>query len=134
MNISGFFKKPNLGLLIIRLILGATFIAHGLMKFLGGTSALEGVGSAMQSFGITAFPVFFGGIAALCELLGGLLILIGYKFRIGAFAILLVMVVATYKNFDGLNSFKNFAWSLELAAVFLGLLFIGPGRYSFDKE
>lgn len=134
MHISEFFKRPNLGLLIIRLVLGATFIAHGLMKFLGGTAALESVGSAMQSFGITAFPVFFGGIAALCELLGGLLILIGYKFRFGAFALFLVMFVAAYTQFNGVGSFMKFAWALEMAAVFFGLIFIGPGKYSIDKQ
>lgn len=133
MNIAAAFKKPDFGLLVMRLVLGATYTALGLMKFMGGTPVLEKLGSALQVFGISAFPVFFGGLAALCEMLGGCLVFLGYKFRFAAFAILVVMVVAFYSQIAGSATFFQYAWALEMAAVFFGLLFIGPGKYSIDK-
>lgn len=134
MNISAMFKKPDFGLLVMRLILGASFVTHGLLKFMGGTNTLEQIGKATAVFGIHEFPVFFGGMAALFELLGGILVFLGYKFRFGAFAILLVLTVALYSTFLATPSFMKFAWPLELFAVFFGLLFIGPGKYSIDKN
>lgn len=133
MKIAEIFRKPDLGLLIIRLVLGATFIVHGVTKFMGGTSTLEFLGSTLSMFGINAFPVFWGGIAALCEMLGGILVLLGYKFRFGAVAIFLVMVVAFYWHFSKGDSFGKYSQPLEMAAIFLGLLFIGPGKHSIDK-
>lgn len=133
MNIAGIFKKPDFGLLVIRLVLGSTYVIHGLTKFEGGTHVLERVGSVLDVFGITAFPVFFGGLAALCEMLGGCLIFVGYKFRFAVFAVFLVMAIAFYTHFIKSGSFGECAWPLEMAAVFIGLLFIGPGKYSVDK-
>lgn len=134
MNIGGIFKKPDLGLLVIRLVLGITYAIHGVTKFMAGTPVLEKLGGALQVFGISAFPVFFGGLAALCEMLGGCLIFLGYKFRFAAFAIFLVMAVAFYSHFAASDPFNSYAWALEMSAVFLGLIFIGPGRYSIDKD
>lgn len=134
MNISTIFKKPDFGLLIMRLILGASFATHGLTKFMGGTNVLEQVGKATAAFGIHEFPVFFGGMAALLELLGGILVFVGYKFRIGVVAILLVLFAALYSTFVTKPTFMSIAWPLEMFSVFLGLLFIGPGKYSPDKS
>lgn len=134
MHISNFFKKANLGLLIIRLVLGATYITMGAKKFIAGSPALEYLGSATSAFGINAFPIFWGGLAALCEILGGCLIFLGYKFRFGALVLLLVMITAFYWHFSKGDSFDKYAWALQMLAVFLGLLFTGPGKYSIDKE
>lgn len=134
MNIAGFFRKPDLGLLIIRLVLGIIFAKYGFSKFMDGTPALEKIGGALQVFGITAFPVFWGGLAALVEMLGGCLIFLGYKFRFAAFALFLVMAVAFYYLFASSSPFSSYAHALELTAVFLGLVFIGPGKYSIDKD
>ncbi len=133
MNIGAIFKKPDFGLLAMRLILGASFITHGVLKFMGGTPVLEQVGKAVGVFGIHEFPVFFGGMAGLVEILGGILVFLGYKFRFGVAAILLVLIVAVYSTFLATPSFMQFAWPLEMFAVFFGLLFIGPGKYSIDK-
>lgn len=135
MNISKMFKNPDLGLLIIRLVFGLAFIYFGVAKFMQGTAGLEQLGSATKALGVNAFPLFFGIVAAGLELVGGLLVVLGYKFRWGAFAIFLVMVVAFISQFDGLASIVGKSLlPLEIGALFLGLFFIGPGRYSIDRE
>ena len=133
-----FFKKPDVGLLIIRIGLGLFMMNHGLAKFMGGTGSLESVGKGMSVFGIAIFPLFFGVIAALIEFLGGFLFLIGFKFRIAAGLLFVVMVVATSFMYDanaasGFAVFNKIAWPAELGLVFLGLLFVGPGKFSADK-
>lgn len=134
MNISAMFKKPDFGLLVMRLVLGASFVTHGLTKFMGGTSTLEQLGKVMAVFGIHEFPVFFGGMAALFEVIGGILVFLGYKFRFGAAAIAFILLVGIYSTFVTTPSFAKLAWPLELFAVFFGLIFIGPGKYSIDKD
>lgn len=129
------FRKPDLGILIIRIVFGLVFVYYGASKFANGAAGLEGLGSTMKVFGITAYPLVFGILAAAFELIGGILVILGYKFRWGVLAILLIMVIGVIVNFDGLPSIVGKAFlTLQMAGLFLGLLFIGPGKYSFDRE
>lgn len=128
------YKKPDTGLLIMRIGLGITFIIFGIKKLMSGAESLESLGGAMKIFGIAFFPLFFGILGALGEAIGGLLILIGYKYRFGALLLFFVMMVAFFARFEDMPSILKNAWSLQLITVFLGLAFIGPGKYSLDKE
>ena len=136
MSIIQRMKQPDLGLLLIRLVIGLTYMQFGFKKILSGAPALEQLGSALEVFGITTFPLFWGVLAALAELLGGCLVFIGYQFRIAALVLCLVMVIAFIAYFEGFGPFGSIgmsAWSLQMAALFLGLALIGPGKYSLDK-
>lgn len=133
MNTPVVLKKPDLGLLIIRIVLGACFIVHGILKFMGGTPALEQVGKSLTFFGINDFHLIFGVIAATFEIVGGILVLLGAQFRVGVLLILFVLLMAFSTTFLTTPTFMQYAWPLELFAVFFGLLFIGPGAYSVDK-
>lgn len=133
-----FFNKPDFGLLIMRIGLGSLMIHHGVLKFMSGPGTLEGVGKSLSVFGLTLFPLFMGVIAALIEALGGFLFMLGYKFRLVSFFLFCVMFIAASWTYD-MNSNLGFAvigkmaQPIELGVVFLGLLFIGPGKYSADK-
>lgn len=133
MDIKGFFNKSDFGLLVIRVVVGGFMMYHGITKFMAGAGALESLGKAVSVFGISAFPLMFGILAALTESLGGFLMLIGYKFRIAVAFLFIVMFVGAYSTFDGLSSLGNVSRAIEMAAVFFGLLFIGPGKFSADK-
>lgn len=134
MKILTTLKKPDLGLLIIRIVLGVTFTIYGIQKLFGGVGTLEYLGSTLKIFGITVFPVFFGVLAAVGEAIGGFLLLIGYQFRLAALLLFFIMVVAFFSQYEGLASFLKNGWSLHLMAVFLGLAFVGSGKYSLDKD
>lgn len=129
-----FCTKPNFGLLLIRVVIGSMFMIHGIPKFLGGFPVLESIGQTMAIFGITAYPVFWGFMAALSEALGGLLMILGWQFRIAMFFLMSVMAVATYSTYLSTHDLHRYGWSLELTAIFLGLMFVGPGRFSIDKS
>ena len=133
MNLIAYLKKPDLGLLIIRIGLGAMFMAHGIPKFLAGGSLLESIGKSMSVIGVTSFPLFWGFMAALTESLGGFLMILGYKFRIVMMAFTFMMVVAFLTKFSPGADFVKYAWPAELAVVFFSLIFIGPGKHSVDK-
>ena len=119
----------------LRLALGIAFIGHGAQKVLG---SFNGPGWAK----FTSFPAPFPfmrpawlwmGAAAVSELIGGILVLLGLFTRVGALLIALVMLVAIF----GVLWPVFFApTGMELAVAFLGmalaLLITGGGQASVD--
>jgi putative oxidoreductase len=120
----------------LRLALGIAFIGHGAQKVLG---SFNGPGFAK----FTSFPApypfmrpawLWMGAAAVSELIGGILVLLGLFTRIGALLIALVMLVAIF----GVLWPVFFApTGMELAVAFLGmalaLLITGGGQASVDR-
>jgi len=132
-------KYRDTGLLLLRILIGISFLAHGLPKLTEGPDLWIKLGKSMQFVGVGAYPIFWGLMAALSESLGGFLLLIGFCFRPACLFLLSTMVVATTMHFNTTpgNFFEK--WSvashaIELGSVFLSLLLIGPGRYSVDRE
>ncbi|QHS54999.1 DoxX family protein [Mucilaginibacter sp. 14171R-50] len=124
----------NTGLLILRVGLGAMMIFHGYPKLTGGTEMWAGLGSSTQYVGIHFWPVMWGFLAAITETLGGFLILIGFAFRPAAFFLMLNLVVAAATHLGKGDGLDGAAHAIELAFVFAGLTFVGPGKYSVDKK
>lgn len=129
-----FINRPDVGLLILRLIAGVIFVGAGVPKFAGGVESLKGVGSSLGVFGITFAPVVWGALAATAEVVGGVLVAIGAFTRWAAFFLLGTMIVAVAVKIDGGGSFvKDIGYPLTLAAISLALIFTGPGRYAVKK-
>ena len=121
-----------------RLALGAIFIAHGSQKVLG---AFGGPGwarwTSMAQFAPFPFmrPTWLWlGAAALGELVGGALVLLGLLTRVGAFLITCVMLTAIV----GIHWPAFFSPAgIELPVACLGnslaLLIAGGGQASVDR-
>ena len=127
-------KYRNTGLLLIRIGLGIMFMFHGYPKLLGGPDMWTTVGGAMKHIGIDFYPLGWGLLAAVTETFGGFLIFLGLAFRPAALLLGIAMMVAAnmhLKTGDGLNVASH---AIEAAVVFIGLTFIGPGKYSVDKK
>ena len=133
-------RNRDAGLLFLRLSLGALFLwAHGWHKLTGGTGLWHDIGGAMKAFGITFWPTFWGFLATMAETVGILLFMIGFAFRPACLFITFTMAIAGIfawhhpisKDFGALGSASH-AW--ELGIVFLAMIFIGPGKYSVDKN
>ncbi len=131
--LGGLSKYTNFGLLMMRIGVGAMMIVHGFPKLTGGPEKWEKVGAAVTNFGLNDYHLYWGLAAALAESVGGLLLLLGLAFRPACLILLLTMVVAATKHLDQGDGIKGASHAIELASVFLGLFFIGPGRYSVDK-
>lgn len=129
------YKKDNyhnIGLLIIRIGLGIMFILHGYPKMFGGPDIWVEVGSAMQFIGINFAPMFFGFMAGVAEFFGGIFLMFGLFFTPSISLLFMVMIVATANHIGAGDEFVSYSHSIELAVVFAGLLFTGPGQFSLD--
>jgi len=125
-------------LFILRLSLGAIFIAHGLQKAFGlfGGPGIEGFSKMLA--GIGANPVIFWAWAvALVELIGGIFLILGILPRLSAAAIGVVMIVAVAAIHSAKGFFASaggFEYPLLILAVCLAIVLSGAGRLSiFNK-
>ncbi|WP_257668860.1 DoxX family protein [Parapedobacter tibetensis] len=132
--LSSLAKFKNTGLLLIRVGLGIMFIIHGYPKLLGGIKMWEGVGGAMSEVGITFLPIVWGFLAAVVETFGGLFLILGLFFRPTALLLTFTMLIAALKHLGAGDGLMGASHAIEIGVVFLGLAFIGPGKYSVDKR
>lgn len=128
------FHSPNFGLLCMRVALGLIMISYGVPMFLGGTLSLASTGSAMALIGVDFAPFFWGVMAALSYIIGGVFYALGFFFRPVSFILCFDMVMAVLSHIHKGDSFFKMAHALELACIFFSLVWLGPGKYSFDKE
>ncbi|MBA2870560.1 putative oxidoreductase [Anoxybacillus calidus] len=126
----------GLGLLLIRLVVGITFMGHGAQKLFGwfGGHGIKGTGGFFESIGIKP-GVTMAILAGLAELIGGAMFALGLLTPIAALLIAGTMFVAIVKV-HGPNGYwitqNGFEYNLMLIAVAIGVLLIGPGQYSLD--
>lgn len=123
----------DVGLLLIRLVIGLLFIGHGAQKWFGwfGGHGLKGTGGWLESIGVRP-GVLMAFLAGAGELVGGLLFASGVFTWVGAALIALTMLVAIVKvhGSSGLWATNNgFEYPLVLLAVAIGVALIGPGAY-----
>jgi putative oxidoreductase len=126
-------KYSDFGLLAGRVGLGVMYVLHGWPKLAAGQVGWEKYGHAMASIGIAFLPKLWGLAAGLSELGGGILLILGLFYRPACFFIGLTMFVAFMFLLRSGHGFSDFSRPLEMVFVFAILLFVGPGKYSFDK-
>lgn len=127
-------KMPDIGLLILRIGIGASFLfIHGLPKVLGGPEKWEGLGRAMETFGIAFTPVFWGFMAAITEALGGLLLAVGLGTRFVCVFLTVVMIVAAGMHLNAGDGLAGASHAIEVGLVFIAFIFTGAGRLSIDR-
>lgn len=128
-------QYQDAGLLIIRLGLGIMFILHGQPKLFGGVEAWESLGAkGMGALGVNVAPAFWGFMAGFAEFAGGILLILGFFFRPACLLLLFTMIVAATTHLVGGDGIKVASHAIEAGVVFLGLFFIGPGKYSLDSK
>jgi putative oxidoreductase len=117
-----------LGLLVLRLALGAVMIAHGYQKVFGGMQHFQQV---LHGLGV---PTWMAYLAAAAEFGGGILVVVGFLTRFAAFAILIDMLVAITKVHlhHGLVGPMGLEFPMGMAAIAFSLIFTGAGPISID--
>ena len=126
----------KLGLALLRSIVGALFVGHGLQKLAGwfGGHGLEATGNAFESMGLRPGRVH-ATAAGLSEAGGGALLVLGLLTPVATMLISATMATAIYKVHA-----KNGPWAasggyeynLVLIAVVFALAELGPGELSLD--
>jgi len=123
-----------LGLLIIRLVLGLTFIGHGVQKLFGwfGGYGLKGTGGWLDSIGVKP-GVAAAFVIGLFEVVGGLLFVLGLWMPVAA-ALIIILMIGAIVTVHGKNGFwvtqNGIEYNVILIAISLALALIGPGAYS----
>ncbi|MGV3464236.1 MAG: DoxX family protein [Heyndrickxia sp.] len=124
----------DLGLLIIRVVIGLTFIGHGSQKLFGwfGGAGLSNTGEWLESIGIRPGGKIWAICAGIFELVGGLLFGAGVFTPIGAGLISIIMIDAIFsvhiKNGYWIDR-NGFEYCFILIVVTISVAMIGPGRY-----
>ena len=127
-------KYREMGLLLIRASLGIIFLMLITPVLWSGQGAWEHFGSAMRNLDINGHYKFWGFLGAVLGCAGGVLMILGLFFRIGTLFALIVTVVHLVGLWDSHGDFHTRLPALEMAILLLSLLFIGPGKYSVDKN
>jgi putative oxidoreductase len=127
----------DLGLLVVRAVLGLGMAAHGAQKLFGwfGGYGLQGTGGWLESQGFRPGRLF-ALAAGLGELAGGLLVALGLLGPVGPGLVISVMIVAIgvahlAHGFFAQNG--GFELPLFYIAVSIAVALTGPGLFSLDR-
>ncbi|MHC4672377.1 MAG: DoxX family protein [Planctomycetota bacterium] len=121
----------DIGLLLIRLMLGTVFVFHGSQKLFGcfGGHGLSGMADFLEQLHVPA-PMVSAVLAGSAEFFGGLALLLGVGVRIAVIPMVFTMLVAVYKVHWGVFSSQKggMEYPLTLAVILIALGLLGPGR------
>lgn len=132
--LQGLAQYRNTGLLIMRAGLGIMMILHGYPKLFGGVERWTKVGGAMANIGIEFAPALWGFMASATEAVGGLLVVLGLFFRPVCILMIFTMFMAAVSHFGRGDGLMGASHAIETGIAFVGLLFLGAGKYSIDKS
>lgn len=131
---------PNdIGILVLRIVVGVVMMYYGSQKLLGvfGGAGFQGTLEGFQrGLGI---PPFLGAAAIVAEFFGGLGLVVGLLTRVAAFGVAVTMGVAASTKVASLNLYdratvSDFAFPLVLGTVCLAVLVQGAGSISLDSK
>ncbi len=121
---------PKLAFTVLRIVAGVIIIHNGLDKI----SDISGFADAYVSEIGLPFPIFFSYVAALTELIGAPLLVLGLLTRPAAFGLMSTMLVAIYHHVH-VSGFS--VPSIELSALycvcFAFFAVNGAGYFSVDR-
>ncbi|OBA82016.1 DoxX family protein [Mycobacterium sp. 1164966.3] len=124
----------DVGLLILRLVLGLTLAAHGLNKFFGG-GRIPGTARWFESIGMRPGK-FHAVVAASTETAAGLGLAAGLLTPIPAAGFVSLMLVAAWTVHRPNGFFivkEGWEYNLVLAVTAVVVATLGPGRLSLDR-
>lgn len=122
--------RTDLALLLVRLVVGTTFLVHGINKF----QDLSGTEGFFDSLGIPA-PGLMAPLVALLETFGGLALILGLLLPVVGLSLAIDMLVAALTNHTGkgfLVANGGYELVLILGVASLALAAAGAGRLSLD--
>ena len=128
----------DVALLVVRVIVGIIFAAHGAQKLFGAFGG-PGLAAIVQMMG----PI--GYLVAIGEFFGGLGLIVGFLTRFSAASLIVIMLGAIFMV-HGKNGFflghgpdstlatAGFEYNLALIGMLLPILIAGPGRFAIGRS
>jgi putative oxidoreductase len=128
---------------VLRVAIGAVFVAHGAQKLFGvwGGGGLAGTAAFFGQLGLTpAYPLAI--LVGLVEFVGGLMLIAGALTLFSALALAINMAVAIWKVHFANGFFLNwnmvpsqghgYEFNVALIGALVALMLTGPGALSVD--
>ena len=127
-------KYRETGLLLFRASIGLIFIILLVPVLWNGQGSWEHFGSTMRYLDFHAHYKFWGFLRATLACVGGVLMVLGLFFRVGTLLCLIESLIHLVAVWNEHGDFHSRLPALEMSILLLALLFIGPGKYSVDKN
>lgn len=123
------------GKFLLRVVLGLVVLMHGIAKLKGGVGFISG---AVTAHGLPAW-VAYGAYAG--EVLGPILMILGFYSRLGAALVAVNMLFALFlvhrADLFALNP-QTGGWAIELQALMLfgaiAVMLLGPGKPALNEK
>ena len=132
MNTSSSQPLPGALPLAARVLLAAIFIASGVGK-LSAPAATQGYIASVGA----PLPLLAYAIAVVVEVVGGALLLVGYRTRATAVVLAIFTLAAAalfHNNFADQMQMINFMKNLAITGGLLQVVAFGAGRFSIDNR
>lgn len=128
-EVAGTYNRTavDVSLLVLRVIVGVIFAAHGAQKLFGVWGG-AGLAATVEKMGPLGYLVTIG------EFLGGLGIILGFLTRFSAASNIVIMLgaIALVHGKNGFFAPAGFEYNLALIGLLFPILLLGPGRFSVN--
>ena len=126
-------RQIDTALLVLRLVAGIVFAAHGGQKLF--VYGFDGVAGGFAQMGIP-MAAFTGPAVALVEFFGGLAIIVGLLTRLAAFGVAVTMLGALFLVHLKAGFFlpNGYEFVFTLLGIAATLMITGAGAYSIDAR
>jgi putative oxidoreductase len=123
-------RLHDLGLLWLRLLMGAGIASHGYQKIFGGMMPHFAEGVGKMGF---PMPEAFAWAAALSEFAGGICVALGLGTRVAALVVFATMSVAWFKA-HAADPFQTKELALAYWTMAGALILLGGGGYALEAK
>ena len=133
----------SIATMIVRVVLGMVFFAHGAQKTLGWFGGYGFTGTMHHFTETMHIPAVFAFLAIAAEFFGGLGLILGLLTRVAAFGIAVNMIVAVvtvhsqfgfFANWAGTQKGEGYEYHLLVLAMCALLMIKGAGAVSIDRQ
>ncbi len=128
--------NSDVGRLILRLSVGGMMLFHGVAKIMHPASLdfITGMLNSNNIPGLVAYGVYIG------EVLAPLMIIVGYRARLGGLIVFVNMLFALFLAHTGdfFSLTEHGGWAVELQMFYLmsalSVVFLGSGNLAFKQD